>query len=323
MSIIYAGQNRKNYIQNANFELWDYATSQASGDSGFGCANRWYNHESVACTRTVSQMEFDEGQTDVEGNPQYYIRTIITDAGTGDSGNFINMNQRIENVRTLSGENVTLSFYAKASSSLNLSTEFIQYFGQGGSASTNVGLIGVQKHSLTTSWQKFTKTVTIPSISTKIIDLTDYFDSSYLKIRFYMSAGSDWNTNTDSLGFQTGTFDIANVQLEKGLTVTPFEFVSPAQNRVECARYYIPNLYVGGSGQSSQTSVNFSAFSTYPKMRCKPNTTVTTTVAVKLGSYNTVQSNGNGYIEIIGTIDEVGGYRGIAFVELDAEMPTY
>ena len=207
--------SRKNHIINGNFDVWQRGTSFTS--SGY-CADHWRAECALGSTMVHTQQPFPLGQTKVPNNPEYFCRTVATTGGGVTS--FIMQTHRIEFVKTLSGVTATFSFYAKADAVKNMTVEFNQYFGTGGSPSATVTTIGVTKVALTTSWQKFTVTVALPSISGKTLgtDLNDY-----LAVNFWFDAGSDFDARTDSLGNQSGTFDIAQVQLEQGSVATPFE----------------------------------------------------------------------------------------------------
>jgi hypothetical protein len=143
--------------------------------------------------------------------------------------------QSIEGVRTFAGQQVTLSFWAKVDATKNIAVEFAQSFGSGGSPSSIVFGIGVTKVSIGTSWQKVTVTATMPSISGKTLG-TD--NNDVLSVIIWFDAGSDFNSRTNSLGQQSGTFEIAQVQLEPGTVATPFERRSYGQELALCQRYY-------------------------------------------------------------------------------------
>ncbi len=229
----------RNKIINGNFDIWQRGTSLASGTGLRYLADRFVN-VSLGSTYTTSQQSFSFGQTDVPNNPIYFHRTIVSSVA-GASNYCVNA-QKIEFVRTFSNETVTLSFYAKADSNKSISIEFLQDFGTGGSPSSQVTGIGVQKLNLTTSWQKFTVTANIPSIAGKTIG-TDSNDQ--LVVSFWFEAGSTWNSRTNSLGQQSGTFDMAQVQLEAGSVATPFE-VRPIGTELSlCQRYYESSYPLG------------------------------------------------------------------------------
>ena len=89
-------------------------------------------------------------------------------------------------------------------------------------------------HSLTSSWQKFTVTTTLPSISGKTIGSDN---NDILGVNFWLEAGANFNTRTNSLGQQSGTFDIAQVQIEEGSSATPFEHRPIGMELSLCQRY--------------------------------------------------------------------------------------
>lgn len=228
----------KNKLINGGFTIWNRGISQTT--NSIGSDDRWFNwHWGI--TKTHFQVAFLPGQTDVPGNPLFYSRTVPA-LGTLDSDNCIKR-QRIEGVRTLSGQKATLSFYAKADAAKDIATEFTQNFGTGGTPSAEIDEIEVTTFSLTTSWAKYSVTVDIPSISGKTIGTAG---NDYLELRFWFSGGSYSADNNNSLGNQAGTFDLAQVQLEAGEVATPFEQRDIGGVELAlCQRYYETNY---GSG---------------------------------------------------------------------------
>jgi len=252
----------KNAIIDGGFLVWHEGTTQTT--SGYGSDTMWVNGN-TGSTKVHSRQTFTLGQTDVPGNPTYYSRTVVT--SVVGAGNNINKNQRIEGVSTFSGETVTVSFWAKADAAKNIALDFIQSFGSGGSPSITIDGIGTQKFALTTAWAKYTATIAIPSISTKVLG-TDLNDC--LLIRFWFDAGSNFNTQTGTLGQQSGTFDLAQIQLEKGSVATEFENLTYAEVNNLIARYYrtlfaFVYAYRSAAGQSVAHTNSFS-----PPMRATP-----------------------------------------------------
>lgn len=222
----------RNKIINGNFDIWQRGTSLASGTSLRFLADRFRNN-SVGSTYTASQQSFSVGQTNVPNNPSFFYRTVVS--SVAGSNNFATLAQPIENVQTFAGQTITFSFYAKTDSTKNISVEFGQNFGTGGSPSSAVEGIGVQKLNLTTSWQRFVVTANIPSISGKTIGTNN---NDILYVNFFFDAGSNFNSRTDNLGQQSGTFDIAQLQLEEGSVATPFEVRPIGTELALCQRYY-------------------------------------------------------------------------------------
>jgi hypothetical protein len=247
---------RRNYLINGNFDKWDYATSQTS--SGYGSDNRW-NNANNGSTKIVSQQTCGDTER-VLFNSMFYTRTKVT-SSSGNS-NFVQMWQGIENINLLAGKTVTLSFWAKADANKNIAIEFVQKFGTGGSPSDSVYAIGPQLVTLTTSWQKKTITVNIPSIVGKTLG-TDGIQTTYTGLVFWFDAGSDSNARSANLGQQSGTFDIAQVKIEDGSVATngwhPYdgEFGSEVQ---ACARYYESSFTEGVTPGTDNLSVAQAGF---------------------------------------------------------------
>ena len=246
---------RRNYIINGNFDIWQRGTSFGS-DAGY-TADRWRNNLNGG-TIARDQGSFTVGQTDVPNNPQYYYDFNRTVANTATN---LFLEQRIENVRTLSSETATVSFWAKYTSNAptSLNIRFLQNFGSGGSSAVGTNLTTTQ--TLTTSWTKYTYTATIPSISGKTVGA-----GSYLAIQFQ-------NANLEVFDIQ-----IAQVQVEKGSVATDFETLSIAETQSLCNRYY--QLYIEGI-QAIMTGAYYSSTAlvgviNFEEMRVAPSIEVVT-----------------------------------------------
>jgi len=222
----------RNKLINGNFDIWQRGTSFSASAVSQHLADRWIN-VSATTTQAVSRQVFSVGQSSVPGNPKYYHRSVVASAST--SGSVANLQQRIEGVGTLANSTATLSFWAKADSAKNIAVEFNQYFGSGGSPSDIVRAISPTTIPLTASWQKFIVTANIPSIAGKTLGTNN---DDYLQFNLWFDAGSDFNARTNSLGNQSGTFDIAQVQLEEGTVATPFEHRPIGLELSLCQRYY-------------------------------------------------------------------------------------
>ena len=216
-----------NLLINGGFDIWQRGTLQTTLGS-YGSDDRWTNQHN-ASTKSHSQQAFVAGQINVPNNPKYYSRTVVNSAGT--SGSYVFKMQSIEDVTRLGGKIVTLSLWAKADASKNISLEMLQNFGSGGSA--NVQGIGVAKLALTTSWQLLTVTFTMPSVSGKTVGA-----NSYTGLRIWFDCGSDLAGPSGSLGNQSGTFDIANVQLNYGAVALPFVPRPLGVEEAMCWRYF-------------------------------------------------------------------------------------
>ena len=213
----------RNKIINGNFDIWQRGTSGFVG--GVYSADRWRFDYNTNDTITFSRQAFPLGQTDVPGEPTYYARATITAGNTGFLNDF---RQRIEDVRTLAGKTVTLSYYIRGSVNATVPSarqRLGQDFGTGGTPSTAVGT-DLGSVSVTTSWQKIVRTVILPSIQGKTLGTNN---DHFLDVILTLPANV------------TGTFDIAQVQLEEGSVATPFEQRPIGTELALCQRYYEKN----------------------------------------------------------------------------------
>jgi hypothetical protein len=257
----------RNAIINGNFDIWQRGTSFTGSEYG---ADRWLNARS-GTTHTVTRQPFTLGQTDVPGEPTYFCRTVVS--SVAGAGNYAIAIQAIEGVRAFAGQQATISFWAKADASKNIAIDCQQNFGTGGSPSSAVNAIGTVKKALTASWQKITHTFTITSVAGKTLG-TDGNDSLALFIWF--DAGSTFNARTDSLGQQSGTFDIAQVQMEPGPVATLFERRPIGTELSLCQRYFCitrgsHRFYSTINTQTGENQVYWPV-----QMRAAPTTTIST-----------------------------------------------
>jgi hypothetical protein len=197
-------------------------------------------------TVTYTPETFALGAAPVAGYEGSTFLQVVT-SGQSAAGDLAQLVQPIESVRTFAGQTVTMSFWAKATSGTpKLATEFSQWFGSGGSPSSQVNTYGGQV-TISTSWARYSVTVAIPSISGKILG-TDNADR--LEPKIWFSAGSNFDSRTGTLGVQNNTFQIWGWQVEAGSVATPFQTATGTiqGELAACQRYFevIKNDTVSG-----------------------------------------------------------------------------
>jgi hypothetical protein len=228
----------KNYLINGDFRVNQRSFTSVSGtqNTSYGF-DRWLNSSFGGGTATYTAQTFTLGSAPVSG---YEGRNYIDIATTGQTATNVTtrLDQRIESVRTLANQTATISFWAKAASGTpKAAIELDQQFGTGGSPSTRVTTYAGQV-TLSTSWARYSVTVSVPSISGKTIG-TDGND--FLALNLWVSAGTDFNARTGSLGIQTNTFSLWGVQVEAGSVATAFQTATGTLQGelAACQRYYI------------------------------------------------------------------------------------
>jgi len=235
----YAG---KNAIINGNFGIWQRGTSFTLTN---GVASYTADRFMVQCnfssgSSTATQQTFTPGTAPVAGYESQFFLRITNSAG----GTNTELQQRVEDVRTYAGQTVTISFWAKASSAVTMANTIIQNFGSGGSGS--VSTTGTSQ-TLTTSWARYSTTITVPSVSGKTIGT-----SSYLQVYpMYYSSGT----------IASNVIDVWGVQLEAGSAATAFETATGTiqGELAACQRYYEKSyrqaVVPGSSGADTNDSV--------------------------------------------------------------------
>jgi len=214
----------KNFIINGGMDIWQRGTSFTSqGSSTSFASDRW---EAVrygyAAGLTSSQ------QTSGLTGFQYAIRLQRNSGTTDTTGMTLSQSLETSNSLPLAGQTVTFSFWARAGANYSATSNALNWqlaystttnvsyirtgFSGGGTYSTSV--------TLTTSWQRFTTTQTIPSNATQV-------------------AVAFVETPTGTAG-ANDYFDITGVQLEIAPQATPFSRAggSIGGELALCQRYY-------------------------------------------------------------------------------------
>jgi len=251
----YAGKNK---IINGDFNINQRAFSSTTTDGTYGF-DRWLFGRSGDGTTTCSAQTFTPGTAPVSGyEAANYVRVVTT--GQTTSSSYTLLVQRVEDVRTLAGQTVTVSFWAKANSGTpSITVELQQNYGTGGTASSD---LYKSKIAITTSWARYSVTIALNSLTGKTIGT-----GSNLAAALWVSAGSNFNSRLDSLGLQANTFDIWGVQLETGAVATPFTTATGtlAGELALCQRYYYRISKAASVNLHGQFAVGSANSTTTPK----------------------------------------------------------
>jgi hypothetical protein len=209
----------KNKIINGDFGIWQRGTTFNSIGNFAYAADRTRISYDGSGTHNVTQQTFTPGAAPYAGyEGKFFFRFTQSTAGSGASYNRFTFS--IEDVQTLAGQTATLSFWAKAGSAQTITTCLAQNFGTGGSTELETSAIS---HNLTTSWQRFSTTISVPSISGKTIGA-----SNQVLVYFKMPLNV------------AESYDFWGIQLESGSNATAFQTATgnPASELAACQRYF-------------------------------------------------------------------------------------
>jgi hypothetical protein len=252
----------KNKLINGNFAIWQRGSSLTPTTGQVYTTDRFLAlRDGSGATVTVSRQTFTPNTA---GNPtgavngnSYFYRQSQSVAGSGGTYNL--MEQRIEGA-ILAGQTVTFSFWAKAAASLTLPQIDYEYTIGGTNTSANV----TSNIAVTTSWQRFSYTFTMPTYS----GLTPNNTSDFFGIRIWFPSNT------------TFTFDTWGWQLEAGSSATAFQTsTGTIQGELAaCQRYYEAQIGNMGFVGSIGNGIAYYAFGRFQvQKRSTSNVTIATT----------------------------------------------
>ena len=276
---------RRNLIINGAMQVWQRGTSGSATDN-YASADRW-----KIARGTLSQQTFTAGSE--LGQNRNYANFDFS------SSVFTYVSQPIEDVSTVAGKTITVSFYIKSDTLTNVYFNAYSLYGSGGSSAVHDK--NFEATSITSSWQRVIKTFDVTSLSGKTVGA-----GSYYFVGIYGSLGTAL----------TGDFDIWGFQVELGSVATPFEHRSYGEELALCQRYYMfdgdNNGYYICRGYGSEGYPSY----TFPvEMRAIPTLTYTLGSVSGTNAVNATTYGLRGYI----TTDWTNSPR-IKLIKADAEL---
>ncbi len=222
---------KTNYLLNPFFQVCQGATSGTVTASTTGyTVDQWVVS---AGTNNVTWSRESIAAGDIGTFPFQNRNFLRISSGAANPYTF---SQPVEDVRTLNGVTVTFTVFMKLNAGTGTATlDVEQNFGSGGSASVTTAISG--PHTLSSSWQRFSGTVTLPSTTGKTIGT-----GSYLRPRVTVS------------GAASSTFDCMFAQLETGPRFTRIEPRGFDVELAACKRYY-QTSYESGTIPGSNTFI--------------------------------------------------------------------
>jgi len=223
------GANTTNILINGGFDIWQrgIGTVAHTGTADTYFADRWIRTKQIgvcgaSASMSIARVSFANGQSEVLGNPKYYVTLKVgVTGGTGTTlGDNVRFSNIIENANSYSGTPVAFSFYAKGTVGVTgfIAVEYAQHW-----SGSSVGDISTQRLDLvyldgTDNWTRYVVPFTpvkLPgSMSTS--DKTSYSRLSFTPYRFNGLTGSTGSADVS----YSSPFNIAQCKLETGFKVT-------------------------------------------------------------------------------------------------------
>jgi hypothetical protein len=247
----------RNGVLNSGMNVWQRGTSiaVAASSNPYTC-DRWKMSLASGASYTVSR----QATNDTTNLPfiQYCARVQRDSGQTGVNANYFI--QGIETVNSIpfAGKSVTFSFYARKGANFSAASDvltFLVAYGTGtdqdpaGAYTGQANAINTTA-TLTTTWQRFTATATMPATATEIKTFFTYTPVG--------TAGAN------------DYFEVTGVQLEVGNQASPY---APANATIQgelaaCQRYYYrttalsayANLSTSGYATGTTTGVMLTQF---------------------------------------------------------------
>jgi hypothetical protein len=211
--------SHRNYIINGDFQVWQRGEADfvgnAAGDNITYGADRW----EIARENQTTSKEVATPVGNVRCNSMRMTKTgggAITAYHHTEDGPVL---AGTDNGSRFNGKTLTLSFYAKANTSIVNSGQIWLYHA---STSTQVA---TTTDTFTTSWVKYTHTFTMPTNTETYTTPIKKLTCSVVRALDGAVGDADW-------------IEIAQVQLEEGSNATPFEHRTYGDELLRCLRYY-------------------------------------------------------------------------------------
>lgn len=226
------GLGFKNRLINGSMDIWQRGTSFTGSGTITYYADRWCGIQFAGSTSTITRA------TSI-GLPGFQYALRAQRPAASSNLNSINVSQSVEsqNCLDIAGNQVTFSFYARAGSNFSAASNILLsqittgtgtdqnvYGTYTGAVTTN------QNNTISTSWARFSQTITVPSNATEIAVVLNY-------------------TPTGTAGVND-FYEITGCQLELGSNATSFDVLSIGTELMLCQRYLpafnrVSNVYVG------------------------------------------------------------------------------
>jgi hypothetical protein len=236
-----AGNPIPNPVLNSSFQIAQRGTSFSTASASAAYTlDRWRVRTTGANTANTVSRQNTNDTTNLP-NIQYCARVQRNSGQTGT--NFLIFEQGFETVNSIpfSGKTVTLSFYARAGANYSSTSNVLIASLVNGTGTDQMpdvytgGNYPTQNNTLTTTWQRFTYTLTVPTTSTE------------LAIQLYYNPSGTAGAND--------YFEVTGVQLDISSVALPFRTNGATlQGELAACQRYFEVMGAGSSGRIVNTT---------------------------------------------------------------------
>ena len=288
-----------NVVINGGFDVWQRGTSFTSLSYYQDYADRWMGDAHNSGSNTISR------QSGTASEPFYRFLRFQRDSGQTVTGaRRVGTVFESQDTRFMCGQEVTLSWYMRKGANWSPATDTVTSYiftgtgnDEGMSSGLGSGWTGfaqqTQSNTITTSWVRFTHTVTLSATAMQV------------GINFVTPASVGTAGAADS-------WDISGIKLELGGVATPFMNKGFGQELAACQRYFqLPGNWQAHSDGSTATA--FKIMHSFPvPMRASPTIGTTgTPTCVKMNA----NAAGPTTISVVPTAN-ANGFNGNSFTTM-------
>lgn len=239
--LLQANVGRRNLLVNGSFEISQRNQQGGTSNVDTFCCDRWMME--VNSGVQLSMNPYQLYNFNAADGPTQQTRALLEIASASFGAATVRrIKQRIEDVRTLSGQKATLSFWARGGAgvgSMVVTPSLRQCHGTGAGASADqITTLTALTLNNGAGWQRYAVTFTLPSCgqigSTAGFPLVQYTTPPTVDINHYLELRLDWGSFTGSASL----LQFADVQLEVGEVATHFDHRGFAAELELCQRYY-------------------------------------------------------------------------------------
>jgi hypothetical protein len=240
-----------NYAFNGDFSIWQRNTGKSSQYTSSGTvyfADNWVRREDsipAGSSQYIERKTFAVTDTDVEGNPQNYLRTKCV-ASSDPAGASYSVGYVIDDIETFNGSEITISFYAKCNNPSYSATVYFDRYSSG----SRVDHEEIGSVNLSTTWTKYTISYDVSALS------VGSYEDDYIEIGLdLMPLVEEAFTNGVAVG-DALYVDLASFVVYEGTYTSPAHQFEKYDDKLRKAQRYYFSTYTEDQLIGSKTMLS-------------------------------------------------------------------